>query len=254
MCLTYYPVTYVDHARPARSAAGGPSSTPGVERDQRRPRRARRRHRPAVARLLRDGRPSRVDGGPLALRQPRRTCARRSRRGWQSTRRRRSSTSPAAFRIPHAPDRQRRDDPDDRPLPWRADRSSEICSCSGPARAAWPSLRPTWPRCGRGSGRPGRPSAGRGRPAWAGCRESRRPSSASAGKRPDGHGVAHHAPHQLQVVFEHLVLQPLEHLHRRAFGHHRRGVVRVAASLVSMNSGITSRLAIARSSACSTVT
>ena len=37
---------------------------------QRRPRRPRRRHRPAVARLLRDGRASRVDGGPLALRQP----------------------------------------------------------------------------------------------------------------------------------------------------------------------------------------
>ena len=102
LCLTYYPVTYVDMVgRPFRS--GRSIVTPGRGGDERRPRRARRRHRPAVARLLRDGRAPRVDGGPLALRQPRPPAARRSRRGWRSARRRRSSTLAGAFRIPHAP-------------------------------------------------------------------------------------------------------------------------------------------------------
>ena len=95
MCLTYYPVTYFDMVgRPFRS---GRSIV-----DARASRRTSdglvglgRRDRPAVARLLRDGRPPRVDGGPLALRQPRPPAAGRSRRGWPSTRPPRSSSSPA---------------------------------------------------------------------------------------------------------------------------------------------------------------
>ena len=76
---------------------------PGRGGDERRAGRARRRHRPAVARLLRDGRPPGVDGGPQALRQPRPPRDRTSRRGWPSARPPRSSSWPAAFRIPHAP-------------------------------------------------------------------------------------------------------------------------------------------------------
>ena len=49
------------------------------------------------------------------------------------------------------------------------------------------------------------------------------------GRQPAGlHRVAEHPPEQLEVLGEHLVLQPLEHLDRRALGHHRRAVVGVA--------------------------
>ena len=83
------------HGRAGPSGAGGPSSRPGVEAASDGLVGPRRRHRPAVARLLRDGRAPRVDGGPLALRQPRPPAARRSRHGWPSARRRRSSSWPA---------------------------------------------------------------------------------------------------------------------------------------------------------------
>ena len=78
-----------------RSGAGGPSSRPGVETTSDGLVGARRRDRPAVARLLRDGRAPRVDGGPLALRQPRAPARRTSPRGWPSTPPPRSSSSPA---------------------------------------------------------------------------------------------------------------------------------------------------------------
>ncbi len=60
--------------------------TPGVGAAQRRPRRARLRHRAAVARLLRHGRPPRVDGGPVATSSTAPRSPRRSTRGSPSTR------------------------------------------------------------------------------------------------------------------------------------------------------------------------
>ena len=84
--------------------------------DERRPRRRRRRDRPAVARLLRDGRTPRVDGGPLALRQPRASAA--GHRGVDGGAHDRGGPR-ARGHVPHPAraHRQRRDDPGDRPLP-----------------------------------------------------------------------------------------------------------------------------------------
>ena len=122
LCLTYYPVTYVDMVgRPFRERAVHRHARGGDH--ERRPGRPRRRDRPAVARLLRDGRAPRVDGGPLALRRPHPPAARHrgvdgrahDRRGPRADR-----------RLPHPPrpDRQRRDDPRDRPLRGARARSS----------------------------------------------------------------------------------------------------------------------------------
>ena len=47
--------------------------------------------------------PPRVDGGPQALRQPRRTCSRTSRRGWREHTTAEVLELAGAFRIPHAP-------------------------------------------------------------------------------------------------------------------------------------------------------
>ena len=84
-CLTYYPVTF---QRPARlpDATQALVPTPGVAAASRRSRRARVRHRPAVARLLRHGRPPRVDGGPVATSSTAPRSHRRSTPGSPSTR------------------------------------------------------------------------------------------------------------------------------------------------------------------------
>ena len=74
--------------------------------------------------------------------------------------------------------------------------------------------------------------------AWASFKRSRTasvggmPRISTAVRASDGNGRQSTAwpktsPQQLEVVVEHLVLQPVEHLHRRPFGHHRRRVVRV---------------------------
>ena len=106
-CLTYYPVTFNDQlGRPMRKRRF--IADPRRGGGQRRAGGARLRHRPAVARLLRDGRPSRVDGraeatSSTAPRWPRpstpgsrsarwRRCSTRHRRS--ASRTRRSSTVP----------------------------------------------------------------------------------------------------------------------------------------------------------------
>ena len=103
MCLTYYPVTFTRPARPADAQEALRARRPASPR--------RRdglvglgcRHRAAVARLLRDGRPPGVDRGPEAVPRPDRARRRPSTRGSPSRRSRRCSSWPSAFRIPNAP-------------------------------------------------------------------------------------------------------------------------------------------------------
>ena len=102
MCLTYYPVTFNDQlGRPMRKRRFVP--TPGVGAAKRRARRARVRDRTAVARLLRDGRPSRVDRGPEAVPRPNRARRRRSTSGSAQHTVDEVLDLASAFRIPNAP-------------------------------------------------------------------------------------------------------------------------------------------------------
>ena len=181
LCLTYYPVTYADMVgRPFRQRAVHRHARGGG--DERRPRRRRRRDRPAVARLLRDGRPPRVDGGPQALRQPRPPAA--GHRGVDGGAHDRRGPR-ARRRVPHPAraDRQRRDDPGDRPLPGpRVDRPEppRRLRRARPALPVRPAPAPR-PRAGASAGRARRhrrdardrePATRRGRDGGRGCRST----------------------------------------------------------------------------------
>ena len=106
-CLTYYPVTFQRAAR-LPDATQALRADAGRRRRVGRPRRARLRHRPAVARRLRHGRPPRVDGGTEVLPRPHRARPDDRRLGRRAHGRRGDRSR---VRVPHPerPDRRRRE-------------------------------------------------------------------------------------------------------------------------------------------------
>ena len=149
-----------------RSAPGDPSS-PRAWRRRATGRRRRRRDRPAVARLLRDGRPSRVDGGSQAVRQPRPSAARDRGVDGRAHDRRRCSSSPARAASPTRPSATA--PPSRRPTTSRpAARSSRTRGTAstnpiGPYRFDPPLLRPAEPAPRLGEHDTGDPGSARPR-------------------------------------------------------------------------------------------